>query len=224
VGLRTFVRGSADKLAHVTSHLYRTRLESSDSAGFKMAIKLQGPWRAGWALDVHVLSSVPRGDGTYDTVRSELGQKLFELKYRNAREYVEPLADAAARFIGALLVRPYLDALVPVPPSTSRALQPVTEVARAIGRKTGLPVAEDYLRKTKPTQALKDIFDSTERKAQLAGAFAVSDDRFAGKRVLVFDDLFRSGETLSEITHTLADEGKVDRVYVLTLTRTRSLR
>ncbi|HEX9939348.1 MAG TPA: hypothetical protein VGB15_19550 [Longimicrobium sp.] len=189
-----------------------------------MAIKLQGPWRAGWALDLHVLSSVLRGDGTYDTVRSELGQKLFELKYRNAREHVEPLAEAAVGFIGTLLVRPYLSALVPVPPSTSRALQPVTEVARAIGHKTGLPVAEDYLRKTKPTQALKDIFDATERKAQLAGAFAVADDRFAGKRVLVFDDLFRSGETLSEITHTLADEGEVDRVYVLTLTRTRSLR
>jgi hypothetical protein len=60
-----------------------------------MAIKLQGPWRAGWALDLHVLSSVLRGDGTYDTVRSELGQKLFELKYRNAREHVEPLAEAA---------------------------------------------------------------------------------------------------------------------------------
>lgn len=98
------------------------------------------------------------------------------------------------------------------------------EVARAIGRLSGLPVAEDYLRKTKTTQSLKDIFDTTERKAQLAGAFAVADDRFAGKRVLLFDDLFRSGETLGEITHTLIEQGKVDRVYVLTLTRTRSLR
>ncbi|MFL5384242.1 MAG: hypothetical protein ACJ8GN_17105 [Longimicrobiaceae bacterium] len=42
--------------------------------------------------------------------------------------------------------------------------------------------------------------------------------------MLVFDDLFRSGETLNEITHTLMEQGKVDRVYVLTLTRTRSLR
>lgn len=63
-----------------------------------------------------------------------------------------------------------------------------------------------------------------ERQAQLASAFRVVDDRFAGRRVLLFDDLYRSGETLREITRTLVSEGNIDRVYVLTLTRTRSLR
>jgi predicted amidophosphoribosyltransferase len=189
-----------------------------------VTVRIFGPWHAGWALDLHVLSSTPRGDGTYETIRTEIGQQLFELKYRNERRHIEPLAEAAARVVGALLVRPYLEALIPVPPSAPRTVQPVMEVARAIGRLTGLSVPEDYLRKTKTTQSLKDIFDTTERKAQLAGAFAVADDRFAGKRVLLFDDLFRSGETLSEITHTLVEQGKVDRVYVLTLTRTRSLR
>jgi predicted amidophosphoribosyltransferase len=189
-----------------------------------MTIRLSGPWRAGWALDIHVVASTLRDDGTYDTVRSALGQQLFELKYRNVGEHVDALAEAASRFIGTLLVRRYLAALIPVPPSAPRSFQPVTEVARAIGEKTGLPVVEDYLLKIKQTQSLKDIFDTTERKAQLAGAFATADGRFAGKRVLLFDDLFRSGETLSEITRTLMEEGKVDRVYVLTLTRTRSLR
>jgi predicted amidophosphoribosyltransferase len=42
--------------------------------------------------------------------------------------------------------------------------------------------------------------------------------------IILFDDLYRSGETLGEITRTLMSKGKIDRVYVLTITRTRSLR
>jgi competence protein ComFC len=42
--------------------------------------------------------------------------------------------------------------------------------------------------------------------------------------VLLFDDLYRSGETLAEATRTLQEQGRVQRVYVLTVTRTRVLR
>ena len=43
-----------------------------------------------------------------------------------------------------------------------------------------------------------------------------------GKKVLLFDDLYRSGSTLNEITNTLYEEGGVSDVYVLTITKTRS--
>lgn len=112
--------------------------------------------------------------------------------------------------------------MVPVPPSDlTRKSQPVLDVARRIADKTGLPLHEDYLLKVKPTQALKALDDADERREQLAGAFRVADQRFARRRVLLFDDLYRSGATLGEITRTLMNEGGVDRVYVLTLTRTR---
>lgn len=46
-----------------------------------MAIRLEGPWKGGWALDWHTQSSTLRADGGFDTVRGELGQALYDLKY-----------------------------------------------------------------------------------------------------------------------------------------------
>jgi predicted amidophosphoribosyltransferase len=64
----------------------------------------------------------------------------------------------------------------------------------------------------------------SRRKQELQGAFAVKDRSLAGKSVLVFDDLYRSGETLRAVTTALHTNGKVARVYVLTITKTRTKR
>jgi predicted amidophosphoribosyltransferase len=95
-----------------------------------------------------------------------------------------------------------------------------------LGELTGIPVVTDLLLKVRPTDALKDINDPDERRRQLAGAFRARDRRLAGKSVLVFDDLYRSGETLNAVCNVLVDEGGVPRrrVYVLTLTKTRTIR
>ena len=73
----------------------------------------------------------------------------------------------------------------------------------------------------KCTSALKGLDEKKDRRKELREAFQVEDDRFADKDVLVFDDLFRSGETLREVTRTLIEQGHVARVYILTLTKTR---
>lgn len=44
----------------------------------------------------------------------------------------------------------------------------------------------------------------------------------AGKRILLFDDVFRSGATMNSITAALYDQGGAAEVCALTLTRTRS--
>lgn len=44
--------------------------------------KIDGNWRAGWALDVHTLSSRPLlGINNFDTKRTELGEWVYQLKY-----------------------------------------------------------------------------------------------------------------------------------------------
>jgi len=56
----------------------------------------------------------------------------------------------------------------------------------------------------------------------LEGAFSVDPARAEGKEILLFDDLYRSGATVSTITNLLKKEGKAKAVWLLTLTRTRS--
>jgi len=187
--------------------------------------KLTGNWKVGWALNLHTVSSVPRPDGGFETQRTEIGELLYQLKYKCDKSKIEPIAEVAANFLKRRLVFPFLTAIIPVPPSKlDRSFQPVQELAIRIGQKVNLSVPSDYFIKVKATDALKAIEDTKSRKEQLKGAFKVKDNRFAGKYILLFDDLFRSGETLNEITDVLVKEGKVSKVFVLTITKTRTKR
>ena len=56
--------------------------------------------------------------------------------------------------------------------------------------------------------------------AALQSAFTVLQVRTEGKSILLFDDLYRSGATVSTITGLLGNEGKAKAVYLLTLTQT----
>jgi predicted amidophosphoribosyltransferase len=52
----------------------------------------------------------------------------------------------------------------------------------------------------------------------------LNDERYKNKRVLLIDDLFRSGETLNASIRTLKEQGKVNDIYVLAITKTRTKR
>lgn len=189
--------------------------------------KIRGKWADGYALDLHTTSSTFLGyDGyghpQFETVRSELGELLYKLKYRADPSAVDSIAETAAEFL-AEKWRVNVDLIVPVPPSdTSRKRQPVLEVATAISDRTGIELCLDGLVKVKQTPQLKNVFDFKERVVALADAFTVEKAKIRGKRVLLFDDLFRSGATMNTITECLTTDGGAQVVYALTLTRTRS--
>ncbi|WP_139451981.1 ComF family protein [Campylobacter armoricus] len=85
---------------------------------------------------------------------------------------------------------------------------------------TNIPADFNYINKTRHVKELKSIASLEDRKKELENIFKV-DLRYKNKKVLLFDDLYRSGATLNEITNTLYKHGKVDNVYVVTLTKTR---
>ena len=192
--------------------------------------RIIGNWTHGWALDQHTLSST---SGDFDsgmhaefvTERSELGEALYRLKYRNDRSRIVPIARVVADFIRSRSELSGIRAVLAVPPSdTRRSFQPVEAVAARIGALLGLPAPEDYLFKARATLPLKSIAGKQSRRIELDGAFAVADRRFADMHVMVFDDLFRSGETLKAVTAALLFQGEAAMVSVLTATSTRSHR
>ncbi|MDH7515145.1 MAG: hypothetical protein QHI48_04635 [Bacteroidota bacterium] len=71
---------------------------------------------------------------------------------------------------------------------------------------------------------MKNIDDPQMWSAELVGASDIKDGRYAGCRVLLFDDLYRFGETLNAIASVLVKKGKVDADSVLTVTKTRMRR
>jgi competence protein ComFC len=69
---------------------------------------------------------------------------------------------------------------------------------------------------------LKDLVEYDKRMATLDGASTFARAQTEGKEILLFDDLYRSGATVSAITNLLKGKGKAKAVRLLTLTRTRS--
>jgi len=186
---------------------------------------IAGPWDDGFTLDAHTLSAEFLGydlDGRpqFDTVRSELGEMLFQLKYRGDRAASASLAAVAADFLDEASI--VVDVVVPLPPSRVRAFQPLAAIASQLARKVGAAYDPLSLRKVKETPELKSVGEMAEREAALAGAFDVQGQLLNGKRVLLFDDLYRSGASMREAARTLRAKGRVAALTALALTRTRS--
>ena len=178
------------------------------------------------ALDIHTTDSAYTGDNqfghpTFSNTYSEMGELLNRLKYHRDQAAAPKIIAAATKCIRASY--PEFDVIVPVRPSTPRTVQPVLVMANGIGEKLGIPVI-DCISKTRDVGQVKNITDTEERAKALKGLYNVNSRKLAGKRVLLFDDLFRSGATMNEITHVLLIEGEAADVYALTVTCTRKRR
>jgi len=188
--------------------------------------QILGKWRQGYALDLHTLTSIfvghdEFGHPRFESTRSEIGELLYRLKYNHDQSVTDEIAEAAANFVKGW--QPNLDVIVPVPPSTIRSVQPVHVLASALGQKLGIPVAH-CVTTTRDPSPLKNVNDLDERMRLLTGLYAVDASATTGKSILLFDDLYRSGATMNEITTTLYDQGRASDVFALTITRTRSVR
>lgn len=213
-------------------------------------IQLSGHWTDGYALDLHTISSTPKEyttkkvnqldlvDGKmvvvekevpdkvtkWDTTYTPIGLEMNHLKYWKEKERINPIAQEAASFLNS---KPNwkIDVVIPIPPSdTTRDFQPVEELAKAIGAICKLNVDFKLLRKLKSTSQLKEIEDSQKRKEILKGAFGIEANSLQGKNVLLFDDLYRSGETLNAVCDVIKNAAKPNNIYVLTITKTRAKR
>jgi predicted amidophosphoribosyltransferase len=189
-------------------------------------IEILGAWRLGWVLDVHTTSSEflgydQNGHPLFDTIRSPLGELLYQLKYRGQQNAVQVAEVLAEFFTDKSNVLSRIDMIVPMPASTIRNVQPVAEIAKALGGKLKKQVLNDAIKKIHNTPELKSVQDPEERRELLDRAFQADADQVKGKGVLLLDDLYRSGATANAVTLALVAAGAL-RVYFLAATRTRS--
>lgn len=185
--------------------------------------QITGFWADGWALDKHSIGSVcvghyDNGAPRFETTRTEVGEAVFQLKYRSRWSEVEPLAKAVFDHVGPKL--PSIGLIVPMPASNVRARQPVTEVAREVGRLANIPVFENLLLKASNGQSLKDLNTREEKLEAIGNSISVR-DVIAGEdswNVLLIDDLYHSGASMHAACVALTGYRKIDNIYVAALT------
>ena len=189
------------------------------------ARKLKGSWKDGYVLDLHTISSVMIGHNEYghpefDTTYSEIGALLNRLKYHNDKSSLPTLVEAAVSFIRSWEIE--FTAIVPVPPTkVYRTFQPVLALSTEIASVLEVPMLKSAIRKAKQIPELKNVYDPEERKRLLGGAFEANAEAIKGQKILLVDDLYRSGATMNAITEVLLAAG-ASEVYAFAFTQTRT--
>jgi len=117
------------------------------------------------------------------------------------------------------------DIIVPVPLHRSRLwnrrYNQSAELARALGRLAARPVDPTILRRIKPTPSQGAMPSASARRRNVRGAFQVPDGRksaVAGRVVLLIDDVFTTGATVSACARALKRAGAA-KVNALVLAR-----
>jgi competence protein ComFC len=143
---------------------------------------------------------------------------LYRLKYRSDASAVEEIGAVAEKFIRSWRID--FDIIVPAPPTRARRVQPLHQIADELARRFAVPVVKAVAKKPAGAAELKDLREFHERQAVLQGALVVNARPIAGKRVLLIDDLIRSGATLGAVAAALTEAGAAI-IYAFALTKTR---
>ncbi|WP_455894012.1 ComF family protein [Pseudomonas palmensis] len=181
-------------------------------------------WDQAVSLDKHIIRSVPIGENQYghmqfDTERTEIGEAVFQLKYRSDFTQIEYLATQIVAAINSEGFQK-IDVVIPMPASRVRERQPVTEVARKVAELLNAHCSEDTLVKVKSTGVMKDLTTYDERVSALNGCFEVHDTINEGLwNVLVVDDLYDTGASLEAACSVLRNYANIKSISVIAMTR-----
>jgi predicted amidophosphoribosyltransferase len=185
--------------------------------------KIRGPWNDGFSLDKHTLSSVYAGDNEYGhpmfyTTRTEIGECLYQLKYRHDFNQVSVIAHELSKVASNTFA--FISFVLPIPPSQLRGRQPVVEVSRQVAANLKIPCIENLLLKNANTAQMKNIGSREDKIEALCDKLSFMDVLDGGQYdVLIVDDLYDTGATLEAATIVLRSYPKIRNIYVATITR-----
>ncbi len=187
--------------------------------------ELHGNWNRGFALHKHVLQSVPIGANQFghmqfDTTRSQPGEAIYQLKYQNDFNQVEPLAQAMFDHIVPAIGK--FGIVVPMPATKQRKRQPVHEIAERLGKLTGALYAPGLLIKNPPppgSPEIKNLGTKEEKVTALAERFALNEAFITNNGrwgALLVDDKYDTGASAEAACTVLRTYAKIGQVFVAT--------
>ena len=153
-----------------------------------------------------------------DVARALVGKLKYGDRPELARLCARLMAQAGAELLGGDAV------LVPVPLHRTRQFarryNQSTELARALGTLTGLPVDPVLANRRKNTRQQVGLSGEARRR-NVAGAFQPHADlisRLRGRRAIIIDDVITTGSTVKAVARALK-AGGAERIDVLSFAR-----
>lgn len=189
---------------------------------------IHGNWDVGYSLDKHMISSTflgydEWGHARFDNNRTDVGEAIYQLKYKDDFSQCAPIAKSLYDNIIPYLAEIHL--IIAMPPSKARSQQPVPEIARELAVLTKLPFIDRFLIKSKETPQMKDIESRADKIAALQQSIQINVPLVnqtlpsTGYNVLIVDDLYDTGTSLEVATSILRNCDKINKIFVATATR-----
>ena len=108
------------------------------------------------------------------------------------------------------------DAVIPVPAFGTNKTR-LSALAEKFALMADLPFCPKLLKKIRKTEKQRKL-SASERRLNIAGAFEADPSVF-GKNILLVDDIFTTGSTVSECANALYDKG-ASEVFIITILKT----
>ncbi|NQD64188.1 ComF family protein [Enterobacter sp. CM29] len=187
--------------------------------------QIVGNWDLGYAMDKHIVKSTFIGHNEYghamfDTERTEVGEAVFQLKYRDMWSQVEPLADCL--YQSAVPLFQNIQLIIPMAASNPRVRQPVTAIAETLAAKMGggMHCFDGLITKAPGGQSLKNLNTKAEKQAAVANAFSFQPliNVQGSYNALIIDDLYHTGASMEAACAALRGYNKINKIYVAALT------
>lgn len=160
-----------------------------------------------------------RAAGRYE---GSLRECVHLMKFRDRRELSAAMGLFMAEWLAREIPGSVYDALVPVPIAPERmrerGFNQALDLARALGRRAGIPVEPRALGRAGGRPAQRTLTRAA-RRANVRGVFSVPDPgAVRGRRLLLIDDVYTTGATVGECVKALRRAGAA-AVDVFTLAR-----
>jgi len=150
---------------------------------------------------------------------------IWQLKYHNPPLAVPVLGEILFQYLNilSLPLKNFLIVPIPLHPDNRRwhGFNHALLLAEAMQKKLGLIMADRFFVKNRKTKRQPETKSREERRENLAGAFRVEDPLiFRDRNILLVDDVFTSGATMTEAVKTLKSAG-VRKIIALVVARAR---
>jgi predicted amidophosphoribosyltransferase len=164
-------------------------------------ISLTGPFEQGWALDNHST----REHGKWR--RTVIGHRVYRFKYRGHRTSGRWLVKTAIRFLQHLDPPWNIDLILAVPPSRPRRRRTAVEyAAHKMARTLKVPFPIRELDKPYSTRYIKEAISKAQKREIIENTMLIHHpDLIRGKRILLMDDLIKSGTTCTEAVRAIRE-------------------
>lgn len=161
--------------------------------------------------------ALARGAAVYE---GKIKEQIHLFKYLGKRSLAQPFADLMVKVLKSEKAYQPIDSVVAVPLHANRlqerTFNQAEDLAVNIARKLKKPYLEEVLWRIVDTPTQVSL-NKKERNKNLKGAFTVTNPEVVeNKNILLIDDIFTTGNTVSESTVALQKAG-AKRVAILTL-------